>query len=170
MLSTHMTGFRNDSRKSGGTPAMDWRNWPCSLSLLTARLQGVCIEHRPALDIIREFDEPQTLFYVDPPYPHASRSYRASPSAGVYSHEMTDDDHRALAEVLRSAAGMVVLSGYACSLYDELYPDWQHAERITHADGARERTEVLWFNAAVASKLQRQLDFVGHEEGESNGV
>ncbi len=74
---------------------------------------------------------------------------------------MTEADHRQLAEVLHSAAGMVVLSGYACPLYDaELYPDWQRVERQAHADGARDRTEVLWLNpAAVARTRQGSLSF-----------
>jgi DNA adenine methylase len=44
----------------------------------------------------------------------------------------------------------VVLSGYASPLYDrDLYPDWHRIERQALADGARERTEVLWINAAA---------------------
>ena len=70
-----------------------------------------------------------------------------------YAHEMTDDDHRALAGVLRDVAGMVVLSGYACPLYDdELYADWHRVERPALADGALPRTEVLWMNEACVSR------------------
>lgn len=62
-----------------------------------------------------------------------------------YKHEMTDDQHRDLAAYLRTLTGMVIVSGYACDLYDkELYPDWQRVEFRALADGARERTEVLW--------------------------
>jgi DNA adenine methylase len=74
-----------------------------------------------------------------------------------YRHEMTDDDHRALAEVLRSVEGMVVLSGYACELYDrDLYPDWDRREKATHGDGAVKRTEVLWLNPACRSALAQE--------------
>jgi len=62
-------------------------------------------------------------------------------------YEMTDDQHRELAEVLRSVEGMVIVSGYPCELYDcELYPDWRRVTYDTHADGARKRTEVLWIS------------------------
>jgi len=44
---------------------------------------------------------------------------------------------------------MVMLSGYRCDLYDELYADWQRIDRKVVADGARPRTECLWFNAAA---------------------
>jgi DNA adenine methylase len=72
---------------------------------------------------------------------------------------MTDDDHRAFASVARAARGMVIVSGYPCELYDlELYPDWIRLERRHHADGARDRTEVVWMNAAAASHQQTALD------------
>jgi len=32
------------------------------------------------------------------------------------------------------------------ALYDELYGDWQRVEFSTHADGGRDRTEVLWIS------------------------
>ena len=62
---------------------------------------------------------------------------------------MTDDDHKELAEALRQTKGMVVLSGYACELYEELYGDWHRVERRALADGGRERVEVLWINEAT---------------------
>ena len=67
---------------------------------------------------------------------------------------MSDDDHRALAAVLKQVKGMVVLSGYGCDLYDrELYPDWTRVEKDTYADSARKRTEVLWMNPQCAQRL-----------------
>ena len=35
----------------------------------------------------------------------------------------------------------------------ELYPDWHRVTKETHADGARDRTEVLWLNPACAAAL-----------------
>ena len=59
-----------------------------------------------------------------------------------------------LAELLRSAAGMVVISGYSSELYDEdLYPDWKRLERGHMAAGASPRTEVLWISPR-AEKLE----------------
>lgn len=110
-----------------------------------ARLHGVSLESRPALDIIAAYGtSPQTLLYVDPPYVLSTRKGRG------YRHEMTDDDHRALAAALRACSAAVVLSGYPSDLYDlELYPDWH---RLAVAAGTgnggewRDRTEVLWSN------------------------
>ena len=139
-----LTGFRANSNKSGTTPAHDWVNWPAQIKLFTRRLMGVVIENRPALDVIRQQDSPMTLHYCDPPYPHSTRNMNRGNAA--YACEMTDDDHRELAAGLRSLMGSVIVSGYACDLYDELFEGWRRVERKALADGARERTEVLWLS------------------------
>lgn len=153
------TGFRANSNRSHTTPAHDWRNYPDAMETMVERLRGVTIEHRDAREVIAQHDSPETLHYVDPPYPFGTRNRGPD-----YAHEMSDDDHRALADVLRRAQGMVVLSGYACDLYDvELYPDWQRVEKAALTDGARKRTEVLWLNEAAASRAMTQLTI--SEEG-----
>jgi DNA adenine methylase len=64
-----------------------------------------------------------------------------------YNFEMSDDQHRAMAVVLKGLKGAVVVSGYAGGLYDnELFADWARVERPALADGARDRTEILWLN------------------------
>jgi DNA adenine methylase len=141
--SSHRTGFRGKSERSGTTPAHDWHNYPESLRALIARMQGVVIERKPAIEVIERYDAPNALHYVDPPYVHATR-VRVDAGRG-YRHEMTDDDHRVLASLLNRVVGAVVLSGYPCPLYDELYGTWERIEKTgPFADGARERTEVLW--------------------------
>lgn len=142
------TGFRSNSNRSGTTPAHDWANYPQNIRAFCERLAGVVIESKPATGLLDTHDSAQTLFYVDPPYVFASRGKGTD-----YSHEMTDDDHRALAASLHSVAGMVVLSGYPSDLYVELYSDWQRHERAHLADGAAKRTEVVWLNPACVARL-----------------
>jgi DNA adenine methylase len=139
------TGFRSNSNRSNTTGAHDWKSYPEALSAMIERIRGVVIENRSAVEVIRQHDSPETLFYADPPYPSGVRD-----PGDDYAHEMTDDDHRELAETLRMVRGMVVISGYPCDLYDrELYPDWRRFERQALADGARKRTEVLWISPNV---------------------
>lgn len=148
------TGFRPKSDRSGTTPAHDWWHYPDMVRAFTARLRGVVIEQRPSQQVMATHDGAETLIYADPPYPLHTRS-RLRRSSGVYAHEMTDDEHRALASALRSLEGMVVLSGYPTPLYDEeLYPDWERHEREHLADGARTRTEVVWLNPACSRALR----------------
>ncbi len=141
-----VSGFRANSNRSGTTPALDWRNYPGALPALIERLRGVVIENRDAVEVMRQHDGPDTVHYVDPPYVHSTRS-RGNPYCNKgYKHEMTDDQHRELAEVLHGLRGAVILSGYPSPLYDELYGDWRRVERQAHADGARDRVEVLWLS------------------------
>ena len=77
-----------------------------------------------------------------------------------YNHEMTDEQHEQLSEVLRGLRGMVIVSGYRCELYDRLYAGWRRHERIAHADGARRRVEVLWISPH-APATKPLLDFTG---------
>lgn len=149
----YRTGFRAKSNRSGTTPAHDWANYPPQVKLFHERLRTVVIEKQDALQVLLKHDSFRTLHYVDPPYVLETRS--ASVGRHGYRHELTDEQHRELAAVLRSLHGMVVLSGYACPMYDDLYPDWRRVEIATFADGAQPRTEVLWLNPACAS-AQRQ--------------
>lgn len=153
----HRTGFRAYSNRSGTTPARDWINWPDVVPPFVERMRGVVIEHKPAEGVMLQHDTTETLFYVDPPYPFSTRSLpRGASQPFCYRHEMTDDDHRLLAATLHGLVGMVVLSGYPCDLYDrELFADWHRVERKAFADGAGERTEVLWLNPAAHRRLRQ---------------
>ncbi|CDN87362.1 D12 class N6 adenine-specific DNA methyltransferase [Hydrogenophaga intermedia] len=138
------TGFRANSNRSGTTPAHDWMNYPDCLRQTVQRLRGVVIENRDALDVIRAHDSEHALHYVDPPYVHSTRSLRDRSPA--YRHELTDEDHEALASTLSALRGAVVLSGYRCDLYDRLFAGWQRIDQKAHADGARDRVESLWLS------------------------
>ena len=160
--SAERTGFRANANRNGTTPAHDWANFPDVIPAFTARLSGVVLECRDAIEVIKQQDSPSTLFYVDPPYVHGTRCKGNIRENKGYRHEMTDDQHCELASVLRSLDGMVVLSGYQHDLYAELYSDWECRRRATHADGARKRTECLWLSPSVTARLDTQSMFGGH--------
>jgi len=152
------TGFRTYSKKNRGSiPAGDWRNYPEAMAALIDRLRGVVIEHRDATKVIQEHDGDDVLHYVDPPYVHSTRGFDAGGTHRAYRHELTDDEHAALAGVQHAGKGMVIVSGYACDLYDrELYATWARFERPHMADGGRPRLEVLWLNDAAAAALEKR--------------
>ena len=143
------TGFRSNSNRSGTTPAHDWQNYPDCLAQVVERWRGVVVENRPALDVMATHDGDETLYYVDPPYVPETRD-----KGRDYNHELSVDDHHALLTALRGLKGMVVLSGYPCPIYDEALADWRRVERKALADGARERTEVLWINPQADFKFE----------------
>lgn len=146
------TGFRANSNRSYTTPAHDWRNYPEALTAIVDRLRGVVIENRPAIEVLRQHDGPDTLHYVDPPYMHATRS-----QDDAYAHEMTSTQHAQLLDVLDNLTGAVVLSGYANDLYGERLSHWRSEQRRAFSDGAQERCEYIWTNVQSS---QRPFSFL----------
>jgi DNA adenine methylase len=160
------TGFRATSNRSGTTPSHDWAHFPTSLARIVERLTGVIIEHRDALEVMRQQDAPTTLHYLDPPYLPATRSQksrRGKVRYHAYTHEMTESDHaRLLAEVAGGGlVGMVAISGYRAPLYDDALKGWSRREVETFADGARPRVECLWLNKALVTALGSGPLFAG---------
>lgn len=150
------TGFRANSNRSGTTPAHDWVNFPDNLASVIGRLQGVVIENRPAMQVMAAHDGPDTLHYCDPPYVHATRAKTHNSARKNYRHELMDEDHAELLAFLLKLKGMVVLSGYPHPLYDAALAAWSRHEKAALADGARDRTEVLWINPLAAARTFRQ--------------
>lgn len=130
------TGFRSNSNRSGTTPAHDWLNYPSALRDFHNRLKGVIVENKDAKEVMLQHDGEQTLHYIDPPYPHDTRR------GGRYKHEMSLSEHKDLVEFLLTLKGNVIVSGYESEIYDSL--GWKKITRKAFADGAKERTEVLW--------------------------
>lgn len=156
VYTTPATGFRANCERSGTTPAHDWASWPDCIVAFVERLRGVIIESRDALEVMQTHDRGDVLHYVDPPYPRLTRSKQRKRKS-EYLFEMTDDDHRALAAVLHRLTGYVVVSGYRCDLYDDLYATWTSAETNALADGARPRRECLWLSPRTAEAVRGGL-------------
>lgn len=152
------TGFRIDVKREYETAQHTWAMYPSNLAAVGLRLSGVLIENRPAIEVIRAHDTPETLHYVDPPYLHETRCrVRGKNSDRAYRHDMDVQDHLELMGVLRELQGMVVLSGYSSSLYDENLPGWERREttaRISAGRGTSVRTEVVWLSPSCAASLE----------------
>jgi DNA adenine methylase len=138
-------GFRSCDIRAGKSYAREWAGVPLAITRAAERLRGVTIENLDFRKLIPRFDNPDTLFYVDPPYPLSPRSGGGK----GYVHEMSDQDHRQLAWILKSIKGKAIVSGYPCKLYHELYSGWRCDEKKTTANGqvgAVPRIEFLWMN------------------------
>lgn len=72
------------------------------LRALRDRLERVTIERLPYADVIRRYDSPQTLFYIDPPYWDCENDY----GEGVFARA----DFERLANQLTGISGQFVLS------------------------------------------------------------
>lgn len=152
------TGFRIDTKREYGTAQGQWAEYPEAVEAAGSRLSGVLIECRPAVDVMRAHDAPDTLHYVDPPYMHGTRVLGAG-KARYYRHEMDDADHAALLQSVLDLEGYVVLSGYATDLYNDTLRGWQtHTTeaRISAGRGTAIRYETVWLNPACAEALARE--------------
>lgn len=147
----HATGFRANSNRSGTTPAHDWVNYPNHIQSFVNRLQGVIIENRDYRDAIASHDSSSTLHYLDPPYVQSTRNLKRGNA--LYEFEMSDQEHIEMSIFVKSTKGMVVISGYGCDLYDELFKGWHKVTKSSLADGAKERIECLWMNKSVVKAL-----------------
>ena len=116
------------------------------------RLKGVTIESEDAIKLMRRYDLPRTLFYVDPPYYPETRTRDAR---SAYSHEMTHDDHVKLLQSLKKLHSMIALSGYRCELYDDELCEWTRFDRSFRVNGEGSRIESLWLNPAAENARSR---------------
>lgn len=131
------------------------------LWVVAERLRGVQIENDDAFNLIRRFDSESTLFYCDPPYPAMTRSHRWRRNG--YRHEMTDDDHKRLADLLHKVCSMVVISGYPGELYEELYGGWARECFRAMNDSGTQVQECIWMSPSISTKALPLLKYV--EEG-----
>ena len=89
------------------------------------RLKGVIIENRDFEPILKTYDRPDALFYLDPPYLGAEQYYD-----GGFSWE----DHLRLVACLRRLKGRFVLSYNDDERIRALYEDWCTVESLQRRD------------------------------------
>ncbi|OAC24296.1 DNA adenine methylase [Escherichia coli] len=141
------SGFRSDSKRKYATAAHLWERYPENLAAVCQRLQGVIIENKDALSVMRAHDAETTLHYIDPPYVPETRVH----GNRYYSHEMTLEGHEQLLAVARTMTGMVMISGYDSDVYNDMLVGWKKTKkssRISAGRGTKVRTECMWLNPA----------------------
>lgn len=134
---------RNTSRSGMSGVISRWFGGVDALADIGERLLRVQIENRPAIDVIRLYDSPGTLFYCDPPYVHTTRG-----DSKAYGFEMDEEQHRALAAALHRIRGKAAVSGYRCELMDRLYKGWRRFDADEkHCHSIKQlRQECVWMN------------------------
>lgn len=113
------------------------------------RFHGVQIENRDVLDLVPAYNNHNALIYFDPPYVMKTRTGKG------YAIEFTEDQHVTSAELLRAHSGCVIVSGYACPLYTELYEShgWQRHDKEAQTNGGGKRTESVWLSPRTVEAL-----------------
>lgn len=119
------SGFSVRYTANGGSQSVRFRSAVTSIPAWHARMRLVSILRRDALEVIaRSHDAEGHVIYADPPYFPSTRTTKSS-TFGKYHHELTDDQHRELASLLkRFTKTRIVLSYYESPLLEELYSGW----------------------------------------------
>jgi DNA adenine methylase len=131
-----------------------WVNRKHDLPDCLDRLSSVHVSCEDALDVIKRWDSPHTLHYLDPPYPDTE--------CGHYDG-YTRDDLKRLCDLLDTIQGSYILSGYNCNIEPQSVQqrieidvtcsasgqgkvrNGDRSRKATQEElGDRKRTEVLW--------------------------
>ena len=136
----------NAVRRGMSKPVSDMLSTIEGLPELHMRLRSVIVENVDAIKLIKKYDQPSALFYLDPPYHQATRT------SARYDIDMKDEQQEELVStLLRLKNARVLLSGYICPLYNELTDNgWHRADiEVNTQTSKREKktkTESLWRN------------------------
>jgi DNA adenine methylase len=140
----------------GNSVAEKFVNGQVRIAAVAERLRRVQIENADWQTICRQWDAPDTLTYLDPPYTRAERN------AEGHRFEMKDPQHRDLLAWCKQAQGKVLLSGYDNALYAEQlvkqagwvarpYGTVAHSSASRTKKKSASRTEILWLNPLAAA-------------------
>jgi DNA adenine methylase len=139
---------RSRTRRGVNGNVSEWLGAVDGLPAIHDRLRPVVLENMDALTLIRREDTPETLFYLDPPYLHETRTAK-----DLYAHEMTRDQHVDLLDVLAGLRGKFLLSGYHSALYDATARrhgwecrEFNLANHQAGGDTKRRMVECVWSN------------------------
>lgn len=141
-------GWLKLCRSAGQT--LEFTRWPTlpeRIKATAARLRGVQLENRTALEVIRWANDRDALLYCDPPY---------CTGGSRYLYTMDEEAHESLLDALCDHKGPVFLSAYDSALYESRLKGWH---RLSHRRPVLEssvRTEVLWLNPTAARSTSQQ--------------
>lgn len=133
----HRTGLRW-SKSQTVSPELLWARLPGRLAEVASRLRGVCIRKADALRLIDDYDDPDCILFVDPPYVGAV--------GRRYAVRMVDEDHQRLALRLLSARAKVIMTMNPGTLYDDVLSGWHRHGVEVQGGGNSFKDEVILTN------------------------
>lgn len=153
LMKDFVTLSRNRVRRGLNEQVSSWLTAVDGLPEVHDRLKRVVILDRDALEVIQQQDGQNTLFYLDPPYVKSTRVAQAA-----YEHEMTDQDHHQLVDVILKCSGKVMLSGYPNMIYQRLEAaGWDTVDfNVTKSSSSQatkpKAVERIWANFELGSE------------------
>jgi DNA adenine methylase len=122
------------------------------LSMAHLRLHGVHVENLPWEEIVRRYDRPHTLFYMDPPYWQTEG----------YGVEFGFDNYRRMAEIAKSAAGSVLISLNDHPDFRDLFRDLNTQTlslnyTVGGGEGVAAKELLIWNDRCEAMRKERTM-------------
>jgi DNA adenine methylase len=146
------SGWRwENNKKSNKTAIGSWNNPLAHLQAAAARLRQVQIEHDDAFRVLKRYDTPDTLFYLDPPYIETVLK-----SQHRYKNSLTEKDHKKLlATITTDLEGMVIISMMPHQIYQEALTHWNYDEKETRTQNGNIVTESLWLSPNIVKRKKQ---------------
>ena len=148
-----------------------YNNIKKNLMKIHHRLNNIFIENLDYTQLIKLYDNNQTLFYCDPPYLMETRG-RKGKGTKMYENEMTNADHIQFLETITKIKGKAIISGYDSELYNDYLSNWNKREIETISCNANLRyavnkkrfhiIECLWYN------YEHNTNFINYNNLENN--
>lgn len=137
----YKNGYRRGIGATSPNPAKSWSQLPETIQLAAERLKNAQIEHKDALELITDLYGKDTFIYIDPPYMKDTRKKK-----NQYNHEMTDEQHIKLLQIVKESDCKIMISAYENELYNECLKGWRKEHKSTTAECSRRRVETLYMN------------------------
>ena len=142
-------GWKNDVQGREAAYALrSWNRIPDIIMEAAARLKEVQIEQRPAIEVIRRFNNSKCLIYCDPPYLLETRN-----SSKQYNFEMSNKDHEDLLNTVIENKSKIIISGYDSELYNDALKGWRKKTGFSLTQSMRKAKEVIWMNYSCEKQL-----------------
>lgn len=122
-----------------------WATMPAHLARAAQRFERVQVTQWDVVDLIRRFDAPGVLFFVDPPYIEESRP-RSTGASSAYEHD-TFDHERFLGAVQSSRHASFAVTHYPHPFYDAAFAvagDYESHRNIPNGEGRARQVERLY--------------------------
>jgi site-specific DNA-adenine methylase len=113
----------------------------------------------------RNSPPPDAVVYLDPPYLMETRTNKNP----LYRHEMSDDDHVRLLELIKTLSCYVLISGYYSDMYASALSDWRLITFKAQKRSGEIANEHLWLNYPEPLELH-DYQYIGKDFRERDRI
>ena len=114
-----------------------WATLSEKIEEMSTRLTNTTILCKNFVEIMKFWDETETVFYLDPPE-------LKSIETDSQPFEMSVDDHMNMIHLAKNSKGKVIISGFSCPLYNRSLKNWKCKKKPNQ--NKTKKVECVWIN------------------------